>query len=134
MEYNKMLDRLYMLLPNKGAETDRLEVPKPDSMVQGKKTFVKNYSEIMKVLRREDKMFLKFLTKETATSAAVNEGRLVINGKFFALQIIKLFEKFTKHFVTCPSCGKLDTKIVDQSGVKMLKCEACGSLSPLTKL
>ena len=134
MDYEKMLDRLYMSLPKQTLEKARFEIPLVDSFIQGNRTIVKNFSAIVKTVRREEKHFLKFLTKEIASPAAAEEGRLIITGKFSQPQLQKVIVAYVETFVLCPECKKPDTKIVEQQGVKMLKCEACGAISPIKKL
>lgn len=134
MEYDKMLDRLYMLLPAKSKSDVRFEVPKPESYIQGSKTFVRNFGQIIKQIHREEKHMLKYLTKETGTSASANAGRLIVNSRIPAMQVNKIFDSYVKRFVLCPVCSKPDTIFTDQHGIKMMKCEACGALSPLAKV
>ena len=85
-------------------------------------------------MKRNEKHFYKYLAKETATAAAIEEGKLVMNGKFYPDVINKLFSSYLKEFALCHECGKPDTVIVEQSGVKILKCTACGALNPLKKI
>lgn len=131
MEYEDMLQRLYKSLPTQTKEKSRLEVPKVDSIVQGSKTIVKNFSKIIEVMNRDTVHMLKYLTKETATAVVQQEDKLMLNGKFYPDKLQKIFDDYVKKFVTCKECQKLDTKIVENQGVKMLKCEACGAISPL---
>ena len=135
MEYEKMLDRLYLSLPEQTLNRERFEMPKPDSFMEGVKTIVRNYGALLKIIRKDEKHLLKFITKETATSANVDEGgRLILNGKFSGEQVSKLFHDYIKTFVLCPECGKPDTKTVEMSGIKMLQCEACGAMSAVKGL
>lgn len=134
MEYEKMLERLYLSLPRQALERARFELPEADSIIQGNRTIVKNFSYIIKTLRREEKHFLKFITKELATAASIEEGRLVLNGKFAQPQIQALIKSYADSFVLCHECRKPDTKVIEQQGVKMLKCEACGAVSPVKKI
>jgi translation initiation factor 2 subunit 2 len=134
MNYEELLEKAYKELPEKQKETKRLEVPKPDSMIQGKKTVIKNFGQIIKVIRRPEKHFLKFLTRETGSSGTVSDGRLTLNGKFGFIQISKWFDAYIKQFVACRECEKLDTKITEQGRTKILKCEACGAAFPVQKL
>jgi translation initiation factor 2 subunit 2 len=46
----------------------------------------------------------------------------------------QILEKYLKFFVLCSACKKPDTEIVVQNNVKILKCTACGAISPLPKL
>lgn len=129
-----MLDRLYEKLPKEALSRERFEIPEADCFLQGNKTILKNFSQIMKAFNRDEKHFYKFVTKELAVPAAVEEGRLLLNSKFSKKQIDSLIESYAKQFVLCHECGKPDTKIVEEHGAKMLKCEACGAVSPVRRL
>jgi translation initiation factor 2 subunit 2 len=135
MDYNKMVDRAYLSIPQKALEHFRFEIPRADSFIQGSKTIVKNFSTIMKDMRRDDKEFLKFLTKETATSASkTGTGQLTINGKVNMIQLNRLIETYFNQFILCSECKKPDTHILTQDGVRLLKCEACGATKPVKSL
>ena len=129
MEYGKMLDRLYLSLPEHAKRRERFEMPQLESYVQGSKTYVKNFSQVLKLIHRSEKDISKFITKELATAATISEGRLVLNGRFTQDQVQKMLTNYINTYVLCPECGRPDTKFVEQQGVKMLKCEACGALS-----
>jgi translation initiation factor 2 subunit 2 len=131
MEYEKMLDRLYLSLPKEALTRERFEMPVVDSFIQGSKTIIKNFSAIMKAARREEQGIYKILTKELATSVSMKEGRLELVGKFQQAQLQSLFNNYFEHYVLCHQCGKPDTKIIDHEGIKQLKCEACGAISPV---
>ena len=34
----------------------------------------------------------------------------------------------------CKECGKPDTKFKEMKGIKMLKCDACGAMTPVKQL
>lgn len=134
MDYDKLLDRVYSSLPKKSKEDERFELPVPQSLVQGQKTLIKNFSALAKELHRDEKHIFKFITKEFATAATIDGSKLVLNGKFSPDQIQKMFDSYTKEYVLCHVCGKPETKIVDEQGVKMLKCQACGALSSIRRI
>ncbi len=134
MEYDKMLSRLYMSLPEKTVAKERFELPVLDSSVQGKKTIIRNFSQALKSVKRDEKHFYKYFTKETATAATIEDGKLIMTGKFFPDMINKLFLSYLNEYVLCHECKKPDTEIIERSGVKVLKCTACGALSPIKKI
>ncbi len=129
-----MLKRGIMSLPESISTSERFELPTLQTSVEGKKTIIKNFSQAMKAVSRDDKHFYKYLTKETATAATLEEGKLVLSGKFFPDAINKLFSSYLKEYVLCHVCGKPDTQIIERNGIKVLKCTACGAVSPLKKL
>ncbi|HIH08291.1 MAG TPA: translation initiation factor IF-2 subunit beta [Candidatus Diapherotrites archaeon] len=134
MEYGKMLDRAYMSLPKKTVTGERFEIPDVDSHIQGTKTIVKNFSQILKAANREEKHLLKFLTSELAAPITISEGKLLVSGKFSKEQLNKIFGYYFKQFVLCNQCHKPDTHFIEMQGVKMLKCSACGASYPVKRL
>lgn len=131
MDYEKMLDRLYLSLPKHTLSRERFKMPAIESFTQGNKTVVKNFSTIARTIKRDEKHLFKFITKEIATAASIEEGRLVLNGRFTEEQLGQLLQAYLKQFVLCRECGKPDTKFIEHQGVKMLKCEACGAMAPV---
>ncbi len=131
MKYEEMLDRAYLSIPKKALEHERFEIPKADSIIQGKKTIVKGVSALMKEIRRDKKHFMKFLMKETGLPVTEGNNQLTINGKVGAIQLNKSIESYFSQFVLCSVCKKPDTKIISQQGTKMMKCEACGAITPV---
>jgi translation initiation factor 2 subunit 2 len=134
MEYEKMLDRLYLSLPKQALTKERFEMPKIDSFLQGPKTQVKNFASLAKTLRRENKELYKFFTKELGVPITIEGERLVINGKFFPNALQPILERYVNEFVLCKECNKPDTHYEDRSGIRVLKCEACGAISAVKHL
>lgn len=135
MDYEKMLERLYAGLPESTKKHERFEMPQADSFVQGSKTIVRNFSAILKAINRDGKHMFKFIAKETATSAAIDDNnRLVLSGKFDHGQVNGLVESYINQFVLCPECKRPDTKVMEKQGVRLLKCEACGAISSVKGL
>ena len=129
-----MLDRAYMLLPKEALNKERFEMPDMQSHIQGKKTIVGNFAQVLKSLHREERHILKYIAKETATSAVLSEGKLLLNSKFTREQVNKFFHAYITQYVLCHECHKPDTKFVEQQGIKMMKCDACGALSPVKRV
>jgi translation initiation factor 2 subunit 2 len=134
MEYEKMLTRAYATMPKHALTKERFEIPVIDSLVQGTKTQVKNFGQALKIVGREEKHCLKFFTKELAVPITSTDGKLQLNGKFSNVQLNDIFQKYVKMFVLCHECQKPDTKIIEQHGIKVLKCDACGASSPVVRL
>lgn len=132
-EYEKLLDLAYAQFPANVLEKKRFEIPRVDSAVQGKKTVIHNFSQIAKDIGRDIKHLYKFFTKETATSLLLTEPRLTLNGRFSQQALQGIVNKYVKEFVLCPMCDRPDTKMVEQQGVKVLKCDACGAMNPLRR-
>ncbi len=134
MEYENMLERAYSLLPKEALKKERFEIPPFESHIQGTKTIIKNFSNIIKAVKRDEKHLLKFLTKELAVPIIESEGKLNVSGKFSAVQLNSVLQNYVNQYVLCHECKKPDTKILEVHGIKILKCDACGATHPIKRL
>ena len=132
LDYEKLLDRGYSLIPAKTVSGERFEMPVVDTLLQGNKTFIKNFDFIAGKLRRDPRMLVKYFTKELAIPATIEGQRLVLHGKFTDRVLNDRLKAFTETFVICKECRKPDTKITEgEHGRRMLVCEACGARAPV---
>ncbi len=134
LEYEKLLDRLYERLPEKAKKPSRFEIPKAIVEIHGKTTLVKNAGAIASTLRRDLKHLFKFFVKELGTSGSLEGQMIRLKGRFGPGVVNKKLEQYVKEYVLCPICGKPDTHFIEMRGVKMLKCEACGAVSPIREI
>ena len=133
-DYKQMLDRAYSLLPKIVFEKKRFEPPSISSSIEGNKTIVKNIAEVANYLGRDPKHILKFLGKDLGAAWRLEGNRAIMIGKFGSILLNKKLNKYIKDFVICPICGKPDTKLTKIDRVMLLKCTACGAMSPLPPL
>ena len=129
--YESMLDEAYKELPEKAKTSVRFEIPTFKSFIQGNQTIVINFMEVVKYIRRDPKLLLKYLTRELAAPANVAGDRLIIKGKIREEQLNKKLKNFVKTYVICKECGKPDTELVTIEGVLYLRCSACGARYPI---
>ena len=127
MDYENLLNKAYEKLPKVEKTVDRFEVPMIDSMIQGRQTIIKNFSQICETLRRNPKHLLKFLTKELATPAGFDGVRATFQSKLPQKLIQDKLKVYVRDYVICKECGKPDTKLVKKDRITFLKCEACGA-------
>ena len=64
MDYAKLLDRAYKDMPESVLEKERFEIPKVRGHLEGNKTIISNFTQIISVLRRTEEHLLKYLLKE----------------------------------------------------------------------
>lgn len=113
------------------SQVARLELPVVDVMWEGQKTFLRNFTEFPKVLRREPEKILQFLSKEFAVPAERIGDMAMFIGKREPDDFTRLFQIYYKDYVECPTCKSPDTKIVKENRISFLVCEACGARSTL---
>ncbi|MAG27101.1 translation initiation factor IF-2 subunit beta [Candidatus Pacearchaeota archaeon] len=131
MDYNKLLDKAYKEVKVVSSSSGRFEIPKVQGQVQGKNTIITNISEIAQYLRRPIEHISKFLQKELAAAGKIQNNRLVLNAKINSSKVNEKIESYAKEFVICPVCGKPDTELNSEKGIKSKHCLACGANSPI---
>lgn len=133
MEYEELLKKARKELPNTIIiSKERFEIPKVSGHVEGNKTIITNFLQICNILNREFSQLLKFLQKELATPAILDNQRLIFGRKLNSNFINQKIEQFAKIFVLCKECGKPDTKLIKEDRFLFLKCTACGAKHSLT--
>lgn len=134
LEYENLLDRLYKLLPEQAKTPTRFEMPRASVEIHGKGTVIRNASSVCQAFRRDVNHFFRYITKELGTTGSVEGGALRLKGRFGPSTVQRKLEQYAKEFVLCPVCGKPDTHFTELRGIKMLKCEACGAVSPVPEI
>ncbi len=126
MDYVELLDKAKKNLPSIGTK-ERLEVPAAFTSQAGKYTIVRNFSEIVKMIRRDPIHMAKFLFKELAIPGSIKNNELVLQGRVSNSLINQRVREYVKKFVECKECGKLDTVIRKEGRMYFIKCEVCGA-------
>lgn len=128
-EYLDSLKRARKNLPAHVFEKSRFEIPRAEVFREGNKTFITDWSRILKILNRESDAdhLAKHLAREFATSSTEDRGRLLLQGKFSRVMINRELESYVKDFVLCEECAKPDTKLVKEGRILIKVCEACGA-------
>jgi translation initiation factor 2 subunit 2 len=132
--YEDMLKSAMVCLPKKIEEKKRFEMPVVDSFVQGNKTIIKNFDEILSKLRRDERHLSKFLIKQLATPGNVEGSTLVLQRKVQNSMLQKKLEDYVKEYVFCKVCSEPDTLLVKEDRITFMKCEACGARSPVREV
>lgn len=131
-EYEKLLKRIQdNLSEDKKESKTRFELPPVDVMWEGQRTFLRNFSEYPKILRREPDKILQFLSKEFAVPAERVGEKAIFVGKRDPDDFTRLFQIYLKDYVECPTCTSPDTRIEREKRIPFLICEACGAKSSM---
>ncbi len=130
-DYDELLDRALEETPDISGDSDRFNIPEPDVRKEGHVIVYENYQDTIDRLDRNEDHVLKFLQTELGTSAHIDEsGRARLTGDFTGKRIMSAIDEYADAFVRCPECGLPDTRLVEEQGATMLRCDACGALSP----
>jgi translation initiation factor 2 subunit 2 len=133
-DYEKLLKIARSQIPEVASKRERLELPRIIYSVIGMRTIIHNFKEIAEALNRDPRHLLKFLTREMATAATMQESRVIFQGKFSRETFERLLQRYMEQFVICPVCKRPDTKVVKEKRLSFLLCEACGAKSSIRQL
>ena len=131
-DYEKLLKRIEKNLAENSKATDsRFELPPVDVMWEGQKTYLRNFAEYPKIMRRDPAKLLQYLSKEFAVPAEkVGESAMFI-GKRDPDDFTRLLNIYMSDYMICLTCQSLDTKIEKEKRIHFLICEACGAKSTI---
>lgn len=125
--YNARLDKVYKEIKPIQSTAERFEVPKCEGHVEGNKTMITNFMQMVSVLRRNPDHFAKFLLRELASPGQIEGDRLILQRKLNSARINEKIKAYAEEFVICPQCGKPDTELVKDKDFLFLHCLACGA-------
>ena len=132
MEYKQLLEEAIKKLPETaGIKTERFEIPKVRGHIQGNKTVVTNFNQMVNSLSCYSQHFLKYLLKELATPGKYDGKLLELGRKLKSSFINEKIKQYAEGYVLFKTCGKPDTTIVKNEGVDYLKCTPCGAQHPV---
>ena len=132
LDYDKLLERAREGLEDVMQNAERFSPPVPDIMHEGsKKTIIRNFSEIVDYLRRDETHLYKFLLQELGTAGSVNNRRLVLQGRVPEKKIKERIKSYIETFVVCQECNRPDTSFLRTGRTLNLHCEACGAKRPI---
>ena len=129
--YEQLLEKAYKSVKIVEKKSDRFEIPKVTGEVSGNNTIITNFTTIASYMRRPLDHFAKFLEKELAVFGRIDNGRLILKTKVNSDRVNEKIQKYAKEFVICQVCGKPDTEMLSEKGIKFKNCLACGAKSPI---
>lgn len=128
-DYESLLKSAMEKIPKKKGTGRRFQMPQVVVEKRGSKTAIKNFSEIAAALRRDPVHMSRFVAKELAAPASVQEGALVIQARVMKEVLQRKIEDYVKAFVYCKVCGEPDTILEKDDRILFIRCEACGARS-----
>ncbi len=133
--YEELLERALDELSKKDiVKRERFEIPEANVMREGARTTIKNFSQIAKALNRSEEHLYKYLVKSLGTAGFVDNGRLILQGKFTKDEVQREINDYVKYYVLCKECGAPDTEFIKEERVLMIRCLACGAKHPVRNI
>ena len=132
LDYEKLLKRIEKKLIKNSKVTDgRFELPTVDVMWEGQKTYLRNFTEYPKLMRRDTSKLLQYLSKEFAVPAERVGDSAMFIGKRDPDDFTRLLKIYVNDYVRCLTCQSPDTRIEKEKRIHFLICEACGAKSTI---
>ena len=130
--YEKLLKRIDGERSKNSAETDsRFELPAVDVMWEGQRTYLRNFSDFPKILRRDSAKLLQYLSKEFAVPAERIGDSAMFVGRRDPDDFTRLLKIYVNEYIMCPTCKSPDTRTEKEKRISFLICEACGAKSTI---
>jgi|TARA_Y100001001_G_scaffold63733_1_gene61097 translation initiation factor 2 subunit 2 len=130
--YEKLLKRIDGERSKNSAETDsRFELPAVDVMWEGQRTYLRNFSDFPKILRRDSAKLLQYLSKEFAVPAERIGDSAMFVGRRDPDDFTRLLKIYVNDYIMCPTCKSPDTRTEKEKRISFLICEACGAKSTI---
>ena len=131
LDYDKLLSRAREGLEDVMTDDTRFVPPEPQVLYEGKRTILRNFSDIADALRREPDHFSKYLVQELGTAGNTEGRRLVLQGRVPEKKVAARVSAYLKAFVLCEECHRPDTNFQRQGRTLVLQCEGCGAHRPI---
>jgi len=130
--YEKLLKRIDGERSKNSAETDsRFELPVVDVMWEGQRTYLRNFSDFPKIMRRDSAKLLQYLSKEFAVPAERIGDSAMFVGRRDPDDFTRLLKIYVNDYIMCPTCKSPDTRTEKEKRISFLICEACGAKSTI---
>ena len=130
--YEKLLKRIDGERSKNSAEIDsRFELPPVDVMWEGQRTYLRNFSEFPKIMRRDSAKLLQYLSKEFAVPAERIGDSAMFVGRRDPDDFTRLLKIYVNDYIMCPTCKSPDTRTEKEKRISFLICEACGAKSTI---
>jgi len=130
--YEKLLKRIEKNLVKDSKVVDtRFELPPVDVMWEGQKTYLRNFVEYSKIMRRDATKLLQYLSKEFAVPAERVGDSAMFVGKRDPDDFTRLLKIYVTDYIRCITCQSPDTRIEKEKRIHFLICEACGAKSTI---
>ena len=130
--YEKLLKRIEKNLVKDSKVVDtRFELPPVDVMWEGQKTYLRNFVEFSKIMRRDPTKLLQYLSKEFAVPAERVGDSAMFIGKRDPDDFTRLLKIYVTDYIRCLTCQSPDTRIEKEKRIHFLICEACGAKSTI---
>jgi translation initiation factor 2 subunit 2 len=136
--YIELLQRCVSMMKKDDRKFHKLIIPAPIvAFVGSKHTLFLNFDKICLSIQRSNEHLKLFLLNELSTEGSIDkQKRLLMRGRFRPPAIQTLVKDYTKKYVECSQCHKLETRLVKDQTTRLwrLNCDVCSTSYPVNKI
>lgn len=129
LDFNKMLDELYLELNKKTKNNTTFYIPEPKINRKPTRLDWLNAKEFLKKVNRSYEHFITFLKTDRNIVASIVNKVFIIQGKYKKEDINKIILEYINKFCKCSVCGGMDTYLAKDVSIRKEKvvCNTCKS-------
>ena len=130
-DYETLLNRARDNIPEDISSRARWRLPEPQIMIEGSNTILRNFTEVVGMMDRDDNHVYQYILNELGTSGTQESTRILLKGRVPPKRIKEKIVAYVKTFILCGQCKAPDTRFIKEDRTYLLKCQACGATRPV---
>ena len=130
-DYETLLNRARENIPEDISARARWRLPEPQIMIEGSNTILRNFTEVVGMMDRDDNHVYQYILNELGTSGSRDGPRARFKGRIPPKRLKKAIVGYVNTYVKCSQCSAPDTHFIKQDRTTLLKCQACGATRPV---
>lgn len=121
------LDQLLTMSYNELKSTKKTDITivSPTIVINNKKTYVTNFAQICKSIRRDSNLLINYINKMLSTKCSVSEEALRFDKLYPPIRVRETIGDFIRQYVQCQSCKSKDTIVKNINKENILICQNC---------
>ena len=131
MEYDEMLTKIYK--EKKIGRGERFVPPDVEIQQNGQRTII-SIERFANYVNRPLLHIAKYLMHELTAPGQLDNGKLIMGGKFSKQLVQAKINSYLKEYVICKQCASPDTQMVKTESGLSIKCLGCGAEYPVGKI
>lgn len=130
-DYETLLNRARDNIPEDISSRARWRLPEPQIMIEGSNTILRNFTEVVGMMDRDDNHVYQYILNELGTSGSRDGPRARFKGRIPPKRLKKAIVGYVNTYIKCSQCSAPDTHFIKEDRTTLLKCQACGATRPV---
>ena len=110
-DYETLLNRARDNIPEDISSRARWRLPEPQIMIEGSNTILRNFTEVVGMMDRDDNHVYQYILNELGTSGSRDGPRARFKGRIPPKRLKKAIVGYVNTYIKCSQCGAPDTHL-----------------------